>query len=132
MRSNLRVAQPPSKPLLIFDGECRFCRQCVGHWRRLAGGAVDYQPFQEPVLAVQYPEIPRSQYEAAAQLIVPDGRVYSGAEAVFRSLAYDPRRRWLARRYDSSPLFARLCEWAYRFVSRHRAVFSWEITRAGN
>jgi len=90
----------------------------MDRWRRLTGETVDYQPFQESGLAERYPEIPRSQFAAAVQLIVPDGTVYSGAEAVFRSLAHDPRRRWLARRYESSPLFACWSEWAYRFVAR--------------
>ena len=124
------MAQPPPKPLLVFDGECRFCRRQKDRWRRLTIEAVDYQPFQAPGLAERFPEIPRAQYAAAVQLIVPDGTVYSGAEAVFRSLAHAPHRRWLARCYASSPLFACLSERAYRFIARYRLAFS-RLARLG-
>ncbi len=34
------------RPLLIYDGDCGFCRYCVDYARDVTGPAVDYQPYQ--------------------------------------------------------------------------------------
>jgi predicted DCC family thiol-disulfide oxidoreductase YuxK len=33
-------------PLLIFDGDCGFCRIWVEYWKRLTGDLVAYGPYQ--------------------------------------------------------------------------------------
>ncbi|HUC84140.1 MAG TPA: lipase maturation factor family protein [Candidatus Acidoferrales bacterium] len=128
MRGSVRVAHPPSRPLLVFDGDCHFCGLWVRRWRQIAGDAVDYLPAQDARIAEQFPEIPREQYATAVQLIAPDGVVFWGAEAVFRALAQNPRWRWPGDAYDEFPVFARFSEWAYRFVGGHRKAFS-RLTR---
>ncbi|MGH8024538.1 MAG: thiol-disulfide oxidoreductase DCC family protein, partial [Limisphaerales bacterium] len=101
MRSGIQVADPPSKPLMVFDGDCNFCAMWVGRWRQLTGDAVDYAPSQEPRISAQLPEIPREHYEASVQLIEPGGMVFSGAEAVFRTLAKNPKMKWPLRLYET-------------------------------
>jgi len=125
MNSGFRVVTPPTKPLMVFDGECNFCTLWIRRWRQLTGDAVDYLPAQDPRVAEQFPEIPREQFDTAVQLIEPDGTVYSGAEAVFRALAKNPKRQWALRWYNKSRTFARLSEAVYGFVARHREFFSW-------
>ncbi|MEI6085847.1 MAG: lipase maturation factor family protein, partial [Verrucomicrobiota bacterium] len=110
----IRVANPPVKPLLIFDGNCNFCRRWIARWQRRTGDRIDYLPAQE--LGERFPEIPRSDFTQSVQLIEPDGNVYSGAEAVFRSLD----RQGLYR----LPGVAPVSEWAYRLVAGNRRVFS--------
>jgi lipase maturation factor 1 len=124
MNCGLRVAKPPARPLLVFDGDCYFCKFWVQRWQGLTGDAVEYLPAQDPRLAEQFPEISCTQFATAVQLIATDGVVYSGAEAVLRTLAYARHRQWPLRLYASSPAFARLTEWAYRFVAEHRPLFS--------
>lgn len=123
------MAQPPSQPLLVFDGDCHFCGLWIRRWRQLTGDAVDYLPAQDPRIAAQFPEILRGQSAAAVQLIAPDGTVFSGAAAVFQTLARNPRWRRLAEAYDRFPKLARFSEWAYRLVAGHRPFFS-AVTRA--
>jgi predicted DCC family thiol-disulfide oxidoreductase YuxK len=111
-----RVLNPPKKPLLIFDGDCHFCRRWIERWRGLTGGAVDYAPFQE--VANRYPEIPREAFEQAVHFIDADGSVFRGAEAVFRSLGKRARGwRWC---YEHIPAFAAISEVSYGFVARRR------------
>jgi predicted DCC family thiol-disulfide oxidoreductase YuxK len=119
-----RVASPPPKPLLVFDGECGFCRRWILRWQQATGERVDYAPFQEADLAARFPELPRTQCERAVQLIETDGAVYSAGEAVFRSLAYASRRRWPLWVYRNVPGAAPVTEVAYRAVASHRGVFS--------
>ena len=125
MNSGLRVATPPPKPLMVFDGDCNFCTLWIRRWQQMTGDAVDYLPAQDPGIAQQFPEIPRKQFDTAVQLIEPDGAVYSGVEAVFRALANNPKRQWPLHWYNKSRTFARLTEAVYGFVARHRDFFSW-------
>ena len=118
------VARPPSKPILIFDGDCRFCSLWIKRWQQATGDRVDYVPFQDPSVAERFPEIPRAHFESAVQLIETDGRVYSAAEAAFRAMATNPDRSRSLRRYQQSRLFATMAEWGYHFVAGHRRLFS--------
>jgi len=115
-----------SKPLLVYDGDCHFCRRWITRWQSLTGERVEYAPFQE--VAGLFPEIPLEKFGASVQLIETDGLVFEGAEAVFRSLAYAPGKSWLLRVYRKVPAAARLSEWVYRFVAGHRPGFS-RLTR---
>jgi predicted DCC family thiol-disulfide oxidoreductase YuxK len=128
MPDNLRVAAPPPKPLMVFDGDCNFCTLWIHRWQKLTGDAVDYLPSQDPQIAKQFPEIPREQFQNSVQLIEPDGAVFSGAEAVFRAVAKNPRRQRPLRAYEKFPAFAGFTERVYKFVAGHRTGFS-RLTR---
>jgi predicted DCC family thiol-disulfide oxidoreductase YuxK len=128
MKSDLHVAAPPPKPLLIFDGDCNFCRLWISRWQQITGDTVDYQPSQNPDIARQFPEIPPERFATSVQLVETDGTVYSGAEAVFRTLAQNPKRAWLLRTYQDVPAIASVTECAYAFIAGHRTAFS-RLTR---
>ena len=121
-RSLSSVSHPPSKPLMVYDGDCGFCRKWINRWRVLTGDRVDYKPFQK--IATSFPEIPPSRFEAAVQLIEPDGGVSQGAHAVFKTLALNPFFRWVLGVHDHVPGVAFLAESLYAFVAGHRHVFS--------
>ena len=119
---HLRVTNPPSNPLLIWDGECDFCRLWIERWRFITAGEVDYATY--PEVADRFPEIPRDDFKHAMVFIEPDGRACFAAEAVYRSLAYRPSKRWLAWSYDHVPGIATISEAVYKFVARHRGLGS--------
>lgn len=114
-----RVAAPPAKPVLVFDGDCTFCRRWIARWRQSTGEAVEYLAFQEPARAVRYPELSIDRLKRAVHLVDVDGRVTSGAEAVFRSLERSGTRVW-PWAYHAIPGFAPATEWFYRLVADHR------------
>ncbi len=124
MSQEVRVQSPPTKPLLVFDGDCQFCRRWIARWKNATGDAVDYIPFQDPSVASRFPEIPPADFAEAVHLIRPDGSVSRGAEAVFRSLAEGGRHRWLLRVYQKTPAFADLSELLYEEVALHRTALS--------
>src|SRR5262249_43215480 len=124
VKSPLRVASPPPKPLLVYDGDCRFCAFWIRRWRRTTSDLVDYAPFQDLLLASRFPELTREQCESAVQLIEPDGQIYSGAEAALRALAKASHHDWLLQHYYDWPSFAKIAEFGYAFVARHRRFFS--------
>ena len=58
----------PSKPRLLYDGDCRFCAYWVRYWQRLTGSKVEYRPYQE-VLS-EYPDLTAQECRRAVQLIL--------------------------------------------------------------
>ena len=128
MESGIHVATPPPKPLMVFDGDCKFCGLWIRRWHQLTGDAVDYLPSQDPQIGARFPEIPAELFQTAVLLIEPDGRVISGAEAVFQALAKNPNIEWPLEVYQSSPAFSKVSEGVYKFVAGHRTAFSY-LTR---
>jgi len=117
-----RVSNPPPKPLMIWDGECHFCKRWIERWREMTAGKIDYATYQEA--AARFPEIPVAQFKRAVALVEQDGETFFAAEAVYRSLRYRPSRKWLAWSYDHVPGFAAISETAYKFIARHRGLGS--------
>lgn len=109
---------PPDRPLLIYDGDCHFCRR----WKQATGERAGYCEFQQ--LGGRFPEIPRAAFAQAVQWIELDGRVLSGADAVLRLLDFAPQGRWLPRWLRRMPGFMPSARAAYRFVASHRTFFS--------
>jgi predicted DCC family thiol-disulfide oxidoreductase YuxK len=113
----------PAKPLLIYDGDCRFCCRRVEAWKAVTGDRVLYECSQ--VAAPRFPQIPPENFARAVQWIGEDGAICSGAAAVFSALA---TATWYGRMalalYRKVPIFARLSEALYGGVATHRGFFS--------
>lgn len=112
------------RPVLVFDGDCGFCRLWIERWRESTGNAVDYAPFQ--TAAAHHKEIPREDFIEAIHLFEP-GRTSRGAEAALRALSYAPGLSWLPRVY-AVPGVALMSEAVYRFVAARRPLFT-RLTR---
>lgn len=118
--STYQVANPPSKTLMVYDGACRFCKLWIARWREITAGAVTYQPLQEA--AARFQEVPRAAFEHAVKLIETDGRVFSGAEAVCRSLGKGNGSGFWRWCFEKVPGFAPVSNVAYAFVAQHREL----------
>lgn len=121
--SRIRVHKPPvGKPVMLWDGDCGFCRRWILRWQRLTNERVAYHPWQ--AIHSQFPEIPTAEYEQAVFLVDIDGSVCSGAAAVLKALsenrAYEDIYGW----YQKSSLFAATAEWLYRRVANNRRFLS--------
>lgn len=123
----LRVSNPPAKPLLIWDGDCRFCELWVERWRVATAGKFDDARSQE--VAARYPEIPAGTFDYAVVFIDETGRVFTAAEAVFRALRGRVPHRSLSWAYDRVPGFGGISNLLYRIVAKNRRTAS-AITRA--
>jgi lipase maturation factor 1 len=117
----------PSRPVLIYDGECHFCGRWVVRWQEMTGDRVIYRPSQEA--AADYPEIPAEDFDRAVQWVGTDGKRASAAGAVFCALAL---AGWWGRLLLT--LYRRVAPWrvfvefGYRIVATNRMVFS-RLTR---
>ena len=106
------------EPLLIYDGDCRFCIFWASYWQRLTGPRVTYAPYQE--VAAQYPEIPLAAFQRAVQYVAPDGKIASGAEASLLTLSHASGKGFWLMLYRHLPGFAAIAELVYASVASHR------------
>ncbi|HXM78426.1 MAG TPA: lipase maturation factor family protein [Thermoanaerobaculia bacterium] len=125
MADSRRVALPPARPLLLFDGECGFCRVWIARWKAMTGDRVDYAPSQEA--GARFPEIPAEAFRRSVQLVLPDGEVRSGAHAVATTLDL-AGRGFPLRAYERVPGAAPAAEAGYAFIAAHRTAAS-RVTR---
>ena len=125
-QSNGVIKKVPDRPLLVFDGDCAFCRMWVDYWSGLTGDRVEYAPWQ--TAAGRFPNVPRSDLQKAVQYF-DDGQRYQGAEAVFHLLASVPGWRWTLWHYQHIPGFAAFTKWLYAYVASHRNT-GYKVTRA--
>ena len=111
-----------ARPVLIYDGDCGFCRRWVERWRGVTGDAVEYATSEDA--APRFPGIPRARLAEAVALAEPDGRVTFGAEAVFRALATSRARAWPLWLYERAPGVAPASRFVYAQVASHRPFLS--------
>ena len=108
-----------TRPTLIYDGECGFCRRSVDwvqRWDR--EHRIALVPFQDEARVAAF-HVPLPALAAAMHLVLPppDGRVFAGADAVPQLLRLLPGKRWLAwlfRVPGVQPVARRLYAWIAR------------------
>jgi lipase maturation factor 1 len=122
MSAPIRVSNPPPKPLLIWDGECHFCRRWIERWRVITRSEVDYATYQE--MAERFPEIPRERFQRSVVYIDRNGQVFVAAAAVYRSLRCCRSKKWLWWSHQHVPGFAAISELAYRVIAENRPFAS--------
>jgi predicted DCC family thiol-disulfide oxidoreductase YuxK len=109
-----------ARPLLVYDGECGFCRYWVRYWQRLTGERVEYRTYQS--LELPHRGIDREQFAQAIFWFDSDGPALHGAAAAFRVLATVPGHGGWDWCYRRIPGISLLAEAAYRAVAAHRAL----------
>jgi predicted DCC family thiol-disulfide oxidoreductase YuxK len=112
----------PKHPTVIYDGECGICRRAVGwlqRWDRERN--LRYIAFQDGRVAAFGIALPA--LAAALHLVLPDGRVYAGADAAAPLLRMLPGKRWVAGlfRVPGVPALARRI-YAWIAARRHCLV----------
>ncbi len=110
-----------TRPVVLYDGNCGFCKIWIEYWKKLTGDRLDYAASQER--GAEFPQIAPEDFAGSVQLVAPDGAVSSGAKAVYGTLEQARGKRWLKKAYDASPPFAAASEWGYRTIAAHRNFF---------
>ncbi|MEO8205062.1 MAG: lipase maturation factor family protein [Chthoniobacterales bacterium] len=112
------------RPLVLFDGDCRFCTMWVERWREHRESHVEYHPLQEAkALGI---DIPEEVLQGSLHYIDSNGDVFRGAHAVSHILAEEGMGgRTMLWAYERIPGFAKIAEFFYAFIANNRSVFSW-------
>jgi len=109
-------------PLLIYDGECRFCRRSVDLLQSWTPLKIPARPSQE--CEGMFPEISRKDFQGALQYIDRKGRLHSAARAVFQCMDDHNIADGPLWTYENIPGAAEILEWGYRLVARNRGLLS--------
>lgn len=93
--------------------------------RALAGGSrtLEIVPCRSPVRRERFPFVDDATCAAAMQLVLPDGRVLSGADAVPEILRRIPRWGWVARLFEA-PGARPVARRAYAWIASRRMQLS--------
>ncbi|MCC7374410.1 MAG: DUF393 domain-containing protein [Verrucomicrobiales bacterium] len=118
----------PGRPVVIYDGDCGFCRRCVAKLKRLTANQIECLDRLDPQCLARFPTLSPAALATSVHFVGIDGRVAQGAEAMFRAAALNSRWRWPLRAYLKSRFLARAAETSYRFVANHRMLVS-RLTR---
>jgi predicted DCC family thiol-disulfide oxidoreductase YuxK len=125
--SSKALKAAPARAVVIYDGTCGLCQGSVG-WvsRRACPDAFEFLPCQAPERHARYPAMPEATCMEAIQLVLPDGRVLGGADALPEILRRLRGWRWAAAlfRLPGAGLLAPL---AYRWIARNRYRISCAI-----
>lgn len=111
-----------TRPVLIFDGRCGFCRFSVAWLHARTGDAVEYLPAEDT--GARFPALSPGALARAVHLVEPDGRMSTAAEAVFRTLQLGAGRRLPLAVYSHVPLARPVAELGYRVVALSRPILT--------
>ena len=105
----------PSGAVVVYDGNCPFCRRQVAQIRhRDIWERFEYAAKQSPGLDERFPVLARGEFSTGMRLVMPDGEVCIGADAIYEIASQLPNWRWIA--------------WLYRVPGIHalaRLVYAW-------
>ena len=106
--------------MLIYDGQCNFCRASVGSLRRLDWtGRLAYISLHDPRVSQRWPELSHEQLMEQIWLVTENGGRYGGADAM-RYLSLRMPSLWLAAPLLNFPFAMPLWRKIYRWIARNR------------
>ena len=112
------------RPVVLYDGECAFCRVCARLLRRLdRGGRLDLLDFNRPEADPILAALPAAERRSALHFADIAGWVYSAGPAVRQALgvALGPT----AGRLLSRAFVARVIDVGYQIVAARRHWLGW-------
>jgi predicted DCC family thiol-disulfide oxidoreductase YuxK len=81
-----------TRPVVLYDGECRFCRFTVRVAARFSFGRLAFLPFDDPVAVELLARLPEAIRFESAHVFRPDGSVWSPTSAPYRFVARNRSR----------------------------------------
>ncbi|MBF0595320.1 MAG: DUF393 domain-containing protein [Candidatus Omnitrophica bacterium] len=104
--------------VVLYDGDCALCCHWVEKLRSATCGRLIFKPYQATL--GEFPQILEKQCQDAIQLVMVNGKVFSGAHAVIKALSLSGRNNFLLYVYEYSPFMAGMFERVYRFIAANR------------
>jgi predicted DCC family thiol-disulfide oxidoreductase YuxK len=119
------MGQALATATLIYDAECSMCRASA-LWlmrRALSGGALEILPCRSSVRRKRFPQVAEEACLTAMQLVLPDGRILSGADAVPELLRRIRGWGWVAGVF-ALPGIRPVARRLYAWIARNRMRIS--------
>jgi predicted DCC family thiol-disulfide oxidoreductase YuxK len=124
------MGQAVAPATLIYDADCSMCRASA-LWimrRALSSGTLEVLPCRSAVRRQRFPEVSEEACMTAMQLVLPSGRVLSGADAVPELLRRIRGWGWVAGVF-ALPGIRPLARRVYAWVAQNRMKISCALDR---
>ncbi len=113
----------PDASIVIYDGQCRFCRAQVERLHRLdTRGTLAFLSLHDPAVMRRWPDLSHDDLMQQMYVIDPQGGRHAGAESLRYLSRRLPRLRWLSPLLGI-PFSMPLWRFLYRHVARRRYWF---------
>ncbi len=109
---------PQRKPILVYDGNCGFCKYWVIKWKKLTRDTISYEPYQK--VAVQFKDLSEEHFERAVRLILKNGRIISGPAVAYYTNQDKQIFSVLFQFYETNTWFRRFSDKCYNWIANHR------------
>ncbi len=111
---------PPTKNILIWDGDCGFCKFWKTRWQQKTEGKVAFETYQNS--SKKFSDIPLKEFKKASRLIEIDGKIYRGPDSAYRSLWHAGNKKW-HQLYSSNHIFRNLSDNGYNHIAKNRSFY---------
>jgi predicted DCC family thiol-disulfide oxidoreductase YuxK len=108
-----------TRPVLVYDGQCGFCRDWVSRLERWGLRGMDLLPSQRRQERGDLPSLSDDQVDREMVVVLPDRRVLGGGAAMGEVWGRVPRLRLIAMLL-SLPGISVLRDAGYRWVAARR------------
>ncbi|MGV3484428.1 MAG: thiol-disulfide oxidoreductase DCC family protein [Planctomycetaceae bacterium] len=111
----------PQTDVVIYDGECNFCKAQVSRLRMLDrwGHRLSYLSLHDPRVAERYPHLTHAQLMEQMYVVDRSGRAMGGSDAV-RYLSRRMPLLWPLMPILHLPGTAALWRWGYQQIAKRR------------
>jgi len=108
------------KDVVLYDGQCNFCRSQINILRRLDGrNRFEFVSLHDPQVATSYPSLTFEQLMEQMWIVTPEGAQHGGAYAV-RYLSRRLPILWPLAPLMHTPFTMPLWRFLYRQVAKYR------------
>ena len=113
------IDEYPDREVIIFDGQCNFCRKQVERLRWWAPNRLAYISLHDPRVAERYPDLTHDALMKEMYLIDSEGNRHGGSYAV-RYLTRKSPRMWIFAPLMHLPYSMWFWCWLYALVAKYR------------
>lgn len=113
------IEEFPDRDVVIFDGDCNFCRKQVRRLQRWAPKRLAFISLHDPRVKQLYPDLEHEALMKEMYLIDGEGNRYAGAAAV-KYLSRNAPRLWIFAPLFHIPFSMPVWKWCYGLVAKYR------------
>ena len=112
------------KPMIVYDGDCSFCRRSIAWYQAPDGGRLDYLSRTSEERAQRFPQLDDPRYQGSLQLVLPNGEIRSGELGIATALTNLPGWQWRGVGYFiKAPVIRFFAHIAYKWIAKNRHRF---------